>query len=187
MNHPKPEEWVAYLYGQTNNALKRNLANHLHECSQCRSEIESWQRSVKSLDAWKLPRRGRADSVFLAPFLKWAAAVAVVLFAGILIGRATAAKTDVEKLRLAIAPQIQRELSSQMAQLARDEATRAAALSLVSGRRYTDQIAQQLFVALKKDVDTLAFNADDALRHTQQQLVQLADFKEPQPVNPPNE
>jgi anti-sigma factor ChrR (cupin superfamily) len=187
MNHPKPEEWVAYLYGQTDNALKRQLATHLHDCAQCRSEIESWQRSIKSLDAWKLPRPARADSILFPALLKWAAAAAVVLFAGIVIGRATAPKPDLEQLRMAIAPQIQRELSLQMAQMAHDEATRAASLTLVSGRRYTDQVAQQLFVALKKDVDILAFNAADALRHTQQQLVQLADFKEPQPVNPPNE
>ena len=35
------------------------------------------------------------------------------------------------------------------------------------------------FVSLKKDVDTVALNTDAGLRDTAQELVQLADYKQP--------
>lgn len=187
MNHPKPEEFVPYVYGESTGAVRRQLTDHLRNCPQCRQEIESWQRSLKGLDSWKLPRQSRKPSGLVLPVLRWTVAAALILFAGILVGRATAPKVDMEKLRAAVAPQIQKELSVQLAQLAREEATRAAALSLASGRSYTDQMAHELYVALKKDVDTVAFNTDAGLRNTAQQLVQLADYKEPQPLDTPNQ
>jgi hypothetical protein len=181
MNHPKPEEWVPYVFGETTRATHRQLADHLQSCPQCREEIELWQRTRHGLESWKLPQLRRTRPGSARPVLKWAMAAAAVLFAGILIGRTTAPQVDIEKLRAAVVPQIQQELSAQMAQLAREEAARAASLSLASSRRYTDQLAQQLYVAVKKDVDTLALNTDAGLRHTAQQLVQLADFKQPEP------
>jgi hypothetical protein len=187
MNHPKPEEWVPYVYGETTRTTHRQLTEHLQSCPQCREEVGSWQRSLKSLESWKVSRLRPGRPGLVLPVLKWAMAAAVVLFAGILIGRTTSPKVDMEKLRAAVVPQIQQELSAQMAQLARQEAARAAALTLASSRTYTDQMAQQLYVAVKKDVDILAFNTDVGLRHTAQQLVQLADFKQPEPLNTPNE
>jgi len=41
----------------------------------------------------------------------------------------------------------------------------------------------KLYLSLKKDVDTVAVNTDASLRSTEQQLVQLAGYK--QPVNVP--
>jgi len=185
MNHPKAEEWVPYVYGDITKATRRHLAEHLQKCAQCREEVELWQRSLSTLDRWKLPKARPKRPVLALPLLKWAMAAAIVLFAGILIGRATAPRADMEKLRAEVVPQIQRELSGQMAQLAREEAARAASVSLASSRRYADQLAQQLYLAVKKDVDTLALNTDAGLRDTAQQLVQLADYK--QPVKTPNE
>jgi hypothetical protein len=185
MNHPKPEEWVPYVYGEATSAARRELAAHLQDCPQCREEIETWKRSLRRLDAWKVPRT-RPTSELLMPFLKWAAAAAIVLATGISIGRATAPKADVEKLRLAIAPQIRRDLSREMSQVVREELARTAALTLASSRSYTDQAAQQIYILLKKDVDTLAVNADVQLRHTAQQLVQLADYEEPKSPAQPN-
>lgn len=187
MNHPKPEEWVAYMYGETPGTVKRELREHLNSCDQCREEIGGWQRSLKGLDAWKLPRaRSRQPKLFL-PMLSWAAAAAIILLLGIVIGRATSPKLDVEKLRQAIAPRIADELRSEMAEIARDEAAGAGALTLASGRRYTDQMAQQLYESLKKDVDTVALNTEAGLSHTAQQLYQLADYKEPQTPGTPNQ
>ncbi len=87
MNHPKPEEWVAYMYGETPGTVKRELREHLNSCDQCREEIGGWQRSLKGLDTWKLPRaRNRQPKLFL-PMLSWAAAAAIILLLGIVIGR----------------------------------------------------------------------------------------------------
>ena len=180
MNHPKPEEWVPYIYGETTGTPKRELSAHLNSCAQCREEIRGWQRSLKGLDAWKLPRaRSRQPKLWL-PALSWAVGAAMILFLGVVIGRATSPKLDVEKLRQAIAPRIAEDLRSELAEVAREEAARAGALTLASGRSYTDQVAQQLYISVKKDIDTVALNTEAGLSHTAQQLYQLADYKEPQ-------
>ena len=186
MNHPKPEEWVPYVYGEAPSGTRRELAAHLLECPQCREEIESWKRSLNRLDSWKLPRTQRMREELLAPIAKWAAAAVVLLMAGILIGRATAPKPDLEKLRAAIAPAIQRDLKSEMSLLVREEIARAASLTLASSHRYSEQVGQQVYVMLKKDVDTVAVNADAGLRSTARQLVELVDYKEPQNPDGPS-
>jgi anti-sigma factor RsiW len=180
MNHPNPEQWVSYVYGETSGAARRELSAHLRDCPQCQQEIVTWKRNLNRLDAWKLPRPARAQKTLFVPWLNWAAAAAIVLMAGILIGRATAPKVDPEKLRSAIAPEIRRQLSVEVDQLARQQAARAAALSLASGRSYTDQVAQQLYALIKKDIDTVAVNTDARLRHTAQQLVRYADYTQPE-------
>ena len=55
MNHPKHEEWAPYLFGEANSKVSRELKAHLHDCPECRKEIESWKSSLRRLDAWKLP------------------------------------------------------------------------------------------------------------------------------------
>jgi len=187
MNHPKPEEWVPYLYGETTGSMRQEFKTHLQDCPACRQEIETWKRSMHQLDRWKLPRAARMSAETRMPFFRWAAATMIVLMAGMVIGRATAPKVDAERLKAAIAPEIHRQVSAEVAQLARDEAAREASLTLASGRRYTDQIAQQLYVVLKKDVDTVALNADAGLRHTAAQLFQLADYHPGQDPGVPNQ
>jgi hypothetical protein len=176
MNHPKPEEWVAYVYGETAGTVRRDLKAHLQACSDCRKEVETWKSSMARLDAWQVPKKRGTWFPSALPMLRWAAVWVLILAAGVMIGRATAPKVDPESLRAAITPEIQKQVGAELAQFAREEAARAAFLSLASSRRYTDQVAQQLYVVVKKDVDTVALNADEGLRHTAQQLVQLADF-----------
>ena len=182
MNHPKPEEWAPYVCGEATGAVRRQLKSHLQECRQCREEVETWKQSLARLDKWKLPSRHSASTV--SPFLKWAAAATMVLLSGILVGRATAPKLNSEDVRQAIAAEVRRDLTLQVSQLVQEEVARNASLTLASGHRYTDQVAQQLYIMLKKDLDTVAVNADEGLRNTALQLVQLADYKEP--VNPTN-
>ena len=178
MNHPKPEEWVPYLFGETTGPAKRDLRAHLRQCTQCRDEVETWKRSLGRLDSWKLSRfRLSSDMVF--PLLKFAAAAAIMLAVGISIGRATAPKVDPNQLLQAMAPEVQRQV--------REEISRTASQLLTSDRHYTDQLVQQVFVALKKDVDTLAYFTDASLRNTAQQLVRLADYQGPANGASPNQ
>lgn len=187
MNHPKPEEWVPFIYGETTGQTRRTLQSHLESCAQCRRETDAWRQSMNLLDSWKVPRAKRPHALVAIPWFGWATATAVVLLCGVFLGRATAPKVDAEKLRTALAPEIRKELSAELAQLVRDETARTASLTLASSRRYTDQIAQQLYFAVKKDVDTLAVNADASLRNTAQQLVQLADYHPEQNPSEPNQ
>ena len=202
MNHPKHEEWVPYLFGEAKPEVRRQLKAHLRDCADCRNEIESWQRSLGRLNAWQLPPARRAVPTF-APILNWAAAAALVLLVGFGVGRLTAAKADVAKLRAAIAPELRRELSQEFARFVHDELERSASATLAAAGQQTDQAVSLLakavqdtraednravyaalnklesqsferFVSLKRDLDTVAVNADDRLRDTAQGLVELA-------------
>ena len=46
MNHPKPEEWVPYVFGEATGTAKRELRAHLRNCQQCRAEVDTWKRSL---------------------------------------------------------------------------------------------------------------------------------------------
>lgn len=179
MNHPKPEEWVPYLYGETSSVTRKDLTAHLQTCGQCRDEVEIWKRSLHRLDTWKITRVRRHRPEWLAPFVQWAAAAAIVLMAGIAVGRATAPKVDTARLRAALVPEIRRDIQDETTALVRQEVARAAALTLASSRRYTDRMGQQVYVVLKKDVDTIAVNAAAGLSTTAEQLIQLADYQVP--------
>ena len=186
MNHPKPEEWVPYVFGEATGAARRELRAHLRDCQQCREEVETWKRSLGRLDSWKLSRL-RFSSELIFPFLKFAAAAAIMLAVGISIGRATAPKVDAHQLLRAVAPEVQRQVNLQMSQLVQQEVSRTASLLLASDHHYTDQMAQQVYVMLKKDVDTVAFNTDASLKQAAQQLVRLADSQDPTTFDSPNQ
>jgi hypothetical protein len=204
MNHPKQEEWVPYLFGEAKPQERQRLDEHLQTCASCQDEIGAWQRSMKRLDAWKVPAAPRPRIRF-EPVLKWAiaAAAVVVLSAGFAIGRLTAV-TDVARVRAAIEPQLREQLQRELAQMVNTQLSQAADATLAAAgeqaealvAEYADALANQQtedtqalsaalnklaaehladFVALKRDVDTLAVNTDAGLRHTEQELVQLAD------------
>jgi hypothetical protein len=191
MKHPEREEWIPFVFGEADAGRTRQLHSHLDECAECRDEIQSWQRSLVRLDSWELPRvtKRRANIV---PLVKWGAAAAVVLCVGFAMGRNTA-HADAEKVRAAV----ERDLRGELAQIARDEAAKTASLAITGfsqkaeTRRTADNraiyaVLERLetqhatdCVTLKKELDTLAINADAGLRQTEEQLVQFADYSRP--------
>jgi Putative zinc-finger len=194
MKHPEREEWVPFIFGEAEAGQRRQLESHLDDCAECRDEIQSWQRSLGRLDSWKLPPVVKRRPNF-APLMKWAAAAAVVLCVGFAIGRSTAAHMDAEKVRAAVA----RDLRGELAQIARDEAAKTASLAITafSQRNETRRAADNRVIfsvlerletqhatdclTLKKELDTLAINADAGLRQTEEQIVQFADYSHPIP------
>jgi len=198
MNHPKREEWVPYLFGEAKSEVRQELQQHLQNCPDCRSEIENWKRSLRRLDAWQLPKTARRREAF-APTFRWAvaAAVVIVLGLGFALGRLTSTGGDAAKLQAAIEPQIRQELRAEFAQLLQQElANTAAATMAASGERTKNWLAQYArsvdarieaerteriadCLSLKRDVDTIAVNADAGLRTTEHRLAQLADYSQP--------
>jgi hypothetical protein len=192
MKHPEREEWIPFIFGEADAGRKRQLESHLDDCAECRDEIQSWQRSLGRLDSWKLPSVAKRPANFV-PLVRWAAAAAIVLSIGFAIGRITAAQVDAEKVRAAV----ERDLRGQLAQIARDEAAKTASLEITAfsqkteTRRAADNrvifaVLERLetqhttdCLTLKKELDTLAINADAGLRHTEEQLVQFADYSRP--------
>jgi len=103
---------------------------------------------------------------------------------------------------------MRRELSQEFARLVREEVSKSAVATLAASGQQAEQamavLAKALedrrteedraiyavlenlesqsfvqFVSLKKDLDTVALNTDAGLRDTQQELVQLTDYKQP--------
>src|SRR5256885_3530550 len=183
MKHPEREEWAPFIFGETNASQRQQLESHLKACAECREEIESWLRSVGRLDSWKLPRisKPRADFV---PLVKWAAAAAVVLSSGFGLGRATTARIDAEKVRASV----ERDIRSDFAQIAREEAAKTAAVAIkaFSQQAETKWAADNRIIfavldrletqhttdclTLKKELDTVALNADAGLRQAEGQF-----------------
>jgi hypothetical protein len=195
MRHPEHEEWIPFIFGEADAGRKQQLESHLEDCAECRDEIQSWQRSLGRLDSWKLPPTAKRRANF-APLVKWAAAAAVVLCVGFAIGRGTA-HADAEKIRA----KVEHDLRGELAQIAHDEAVKTASLAITGYsqkaeiRRADDNraifaVLERLetqhatdCLTLKKELDTLAINADAGLRKAEEQFVQFADYSHP--VNQP--
>jgi hypothetical protein len=179
MNHPKPEDWVQYLYGEIKPDLRRQLNQHLQSCAECGEELQSWKRSLHRLDAWKLPRMSpRLYAV--APFLKWAAAALLVLGLGFGFGRLTARQADVAKVRAQVEPQLRREF----AEMLRREIDKSSAMTLAQAQRNTEEVGAAYYALLKKDLDTVAINTDFSLKQAQRELLQVADYRQPAESQP---
>ena len=56
MKHPHREEWVPFLFGESDPEIKKQLAGHLKDCPDCAEELQGWRESLHRLDAWKMPR-----------------------------------------------------------------------------------------------------------------------------------
>jgi len=187
MNHPEREKWVSFSFGEMQSNDRQQLRAHLEECDQCRQTVQTWQRSLKRLDAWKLPRQ-RKPAVAFAPFLQWAATAVIVLCAGIAIGRISAPRLDAKAMRAAIEPELRQEAlranrrmdetivgfaKAVESRRAEDNKTILAAFDRLEAQHASDVLA------LKRDLDTVALNTDAGLWQTEQQLGQLADSAQP--------
>jgi negative regulator of sigma E activity len=156
------------------------LKTHLEHCPECREEVLHWKKSLRQLDAWKIPAR-RRPSEFFAPILRLAPVALVLLAIGFGVGRLTGTKAAAVQVRAAIEPELRQELKQQMAQMVRQEVNRTLPVTLAMANEQADKIAarwsQALWLSLKKDVDTVAVHVDAGLRDAQE-LIQLAGYKD---------
>jgi len=194
MNHPKPEEWVQYVFGEASSASHRRLQEHLRECGECRQEIEAWQRSRGCLNAWKLPRMQRRPEA-LAPLLRWAVATSFILMLGFGLGWLTSVRNSNAGFQNALdraQSQTAHSLAALEARLAKTsgaetrqlvqgltvmlerarEEDRRAALALF---RDLEKQHVAAYVALRKDLERLASLTEDEIRQARLTLVQLVD------------
>src|SRR5206468_2657284 len=139
MNHPKPEDWVPYLYGQVKPDERRQLNSHLKNCPECRGEVEGWKRSVHRLGAWKLPR-GKTPLERFAPALRTAAAAILVLAAGVLIGRSAGSAGIADKVRARLEPELRQALRLEMAQMVQQEVGRTSSAILFASSDQTEKL-----------------------------------------------
>lgn len=120
VTHPDTAQWMAFLYGETPAARRRELDHHLACCADCAAQVRAWRGSQRALDDWALPpaRRprgpkaivqtgaapARATAWLSLPALKWAAAATLALALAFGLGRRTApGARDVVELRASVA------------------------------------------------------------------------------------
>src|SRR5213075_2002144 len=96
--HPSPEQWMAFMYGEDTPDEHRQLDEHLQACAACRRQLGTWRESLRALDDWALP--APAPRVPARRALRWAAAAAVLLGVGLVLGRySSAPNPDPQKLQ----------------------------------------------------------------------------------------
>ncbi|MDB6130435.1 MAG: hypothetical protein JWM04_1542 [Verrucomicrobiales bacterium] len=210
MIHPKPEEWIPYLYQECTPETSALLKSHLAECSECAARLEKWKAVGKELQTWKAPstRTGRAE---FPAMWKWAAAAVILLTIGFGLGN----RNSRQDLNVAVQKALRDQTASlgaavpaahltnlvsslvaaEMAKLVPLQQTRGTEhdrmiisefAGLLQRTREEDQKAvfamisevstknSSDYVALRKDLETLASATDDEIRFSRQKLLQLS-------------
>jgi hypothetical protein len=153
--HPTPEEWMSFLYGEDSPAHHAELGAHLHQCAECRGQVQAWRGSMTALDAWtEPPARRRWAQV---PALRWAAAAVVVLSVGFGVGRMTSSANDeMKQLSTALRTEMEMKLASTREEFAHTlqqhrtefaEAVHAAAIDAAG------EEAEHLFARIARVID----------------------------------
>jgi anti-sigma factor RsiW len=179
-----------------------DCAARIGEWQVTQKNLDDWRLDPQATKPRVLERRNR----WRQPALTWAAAAALVLAVGFGLGRMTSA-ASVEKARAELRQEFA-QLRSQDAEFIRAELDKAASANLAASDNQTRTLladyasavdlnlaeehdaiyaaldkmdAQRVtdYVALKKDLDTVAVLTDAGLRRTQQELIQLADAAQP--------
>jgi hypothetical protein len=202
--HPTAEDWAGYLYDDLSPDRLAECRQHLATCAECRQAVNGWRTTMQALDTWKVPVRPAAGFSPAMPRLKWAVAAALLLGGGLLAGRLSAPAPNVEQLRTALVPAIRDELREEFKSTlettlasANDQTDRKldqlagawamarqqdqqAALSLI-GR--VEQQRQADTAWLRRDLETVAVNADARFTTTSKALGQLVSYS-PGPAIP---
>jgi len=188
MNHPTHEELVTHLYGELSGPRAAEVKAHLAACPDCQGVIATWRGTTKALDTWEAPAKPRRRTVEFMPVLRWAAAAAVVLGLGITIGRSSidtkAMRSEIETaVKSSLAANLRQQVDNDMTKLiddrrAEDRQNLATLLRQMEARRLTD------YMALRRDLETVAVSAQDEIDSTQQQLGRLVSYTQPQGVAP---
>jgi hypothetical protein len=197
MKHPNRDEWVPYIFGEARGNDVKRLNSHLDECPECAAEVAAWRRSLKTLDRWELDAPVRSRTTIIAPVFRWAVAAAIVLAAGVALGRMTAPDTkamraEVEaSVKAAFAEQLQQTVAQSETRLANVSQERAEELwrvfsdGLSNAREEQRQMTASLldeqrreyetrYVNLRRDLETLAVLADREIQEANLKMIQLA-------------
>jgi len=165
MKHPPQEQWMDYIYGELPKPQRADLAAHLKSCPSCAAQVARWGGVQARLDEWQLPEmRPRLErGQFVRKSVRWAMAAAFLIAAlGIGFGAGRASST--------------KALRGEM-QVALQKAYQDNQLLLTAMQRL-DAARQAEILALRKDLETVAVNAE-------QEFMQLAAMSQASPEQTP--
>jgi len=119
--HPTAEEWMAFVYAEDVPSEHARLNGHLRACAECRRKVAAWRGGMRSLDAWAMPERVRSwtPSRILRRAIPAAAAAAVLLGAGLVLGRATSSPPDPGRLQASLRSYVDDRLGAAHTEMAR--------------------------------------------------------------------
>ena len=154
MMHPSAEQWMAYIYGELPKPQRADLAAHLKSCPPCAAQVARWGAVHERLDDWQLPEPTKR-SWRMPKAVRWAMAAAFIIAAlgiGFGAGRASSTKGLRQEMQVAV-EQAQNDNRALLAAIKQLDETRRAEI-----------------MALRKDLETVAINADNTFND----LIQLA-------------
>jgi hypothetical protein len=169
MKHLTDEERLAFVEGRASN----ETTAHVAECAECAAEIQSWRRTINRLEHLEWPARVPRRASIHAPVFKLALAASIVLCIGFALGRF--AGPNPSEIKAAVKAEVARDLQNQLAAALhgqrKPEVDANTILGLLTELR--DQ-QDRNYVSLRKDLETLAANADARLQSTRRQILELA-------------
>jgi anti-sigma factor RsiW len=201
MNHPSREEWAAYVCGEGAEHERRERREHLAQCPACAGQVAAWEAASQRLKLWDFPIAPMAPALVPAaqmaaafpiraerrrPWLGWAAAAAAALVAagGFLVGQWTTERSlraDVGRMlaedRVTARADARDMLASLSTMLERSRtADRAAILAMF---RSAEERHAAAYVALRRDLETLASMTDEEFQRARLKLAQMAAVSRP--------
>ncbi len=187
MNHPDPEQWVAYLYDEVDSSTRSHLKSHLAGCESCRDQLAQWSSVQHRLNSPRLPTpMVRTVSWPMPRLLRWAAAALLMIAIGFTVGRSSGASPkDVAAMREELRGELAHMVNARLDQLNITALTAANEQTTATLREFANYYDAGL-LSLRKDLETVALNSDVGLRQTRQQIIRLADYSQANPGIPPN-
>jgi hypothetical protein len=169
MKHLNDEQRLAFLEGRAD----KETAAHIAQCAECAAQIQSWSHTIKRLEQFDWPPRSSRRAAIYSPLFKLALAASIVLCVGFALGRFTGPNTA--DIQARVKADIRRDVQQQIAAGFREQQTSEIDLNVVLAAvaQLRDQ-QDRNYVSLRKDLETLASNADARIQFTRRQILELA-------------
>ena len=166
MKHPNREQWIGFLYDDCEAAEKTELASHLNSCATCRQQLDTWRQTAAALDTYKIERRAQPNWQTV-PWLRWSAAAAVLLAAGISIGTVMSSRAN--PVQAQVISDLQARLEKSESEAARTQRLLIEMSKTIAADRAEDQAAllatAQQLQATRKDLETVAALTEVSLKN----------------------
>lgn len=178
MNHPTPEEWIDFLYGELDAQRHQHHQRHLDACPECLDRITAWRATRGDVATWK-PAPTRADLPSPIPHrparrgLPRLAAAAALVLAG--YGLAVWGPRPERQGEGDLAARLRAEMRAEFAAFAADQAAREEQFqqNLTQTLGGLEALRQRDYQELRQEVETLAVHAAGELAGTRQTLARL--------------
>jgi anti-sigma factor RsiW len=119
MKHPSQEEWMSFLYGESNQEARAQYPAHLRDCAKCQATVAAWRDAMKGLDTFKLRSLSEraVPTAFTPAFMKWGMAAMFILGLGFALGAGQlhrSSRIDAQQLRRDVAAEVREQVRQEI-------------------------------------------------------------------------